>query len=358
MPSELEIAVDQTIQIIPPGEEVVPSLTLADLDPTPLLRRPAVFPEWRARLRDAILAELKEADPTTETGQEKIKSAAYRVARFKTTIDTFGMNLTEDWRKATEVVNKQRKQIKDSLEGLQAEIKKPMEDYLAAEAARKARVAALLTALEGATRFEIGTTAADMSARLEKLKAFEIEEAVFQAEYHRAVALKVAALPALDELIAKAKKDEAEKAELEQLRREKAEREAAQAREAAAAAAAARRAQEAAEAEARAAAAQAAAAEAAAKARDEAVARGAAEAEAAEAAAKAAEEAKAAAVAAEDYRRAQEAEFAARLRERRRAAEAAIRDAMVREADISPDQADLIILGITTGDIPHLTLTP
>lgn len=359
---------DQTVEIDPARVEIlnasargaVPGTDLATLDPTPLLKQPGVFTPWFEQLKEEVLAEAAQHDHTTETGREKIRAVAYRVARLKTTIDKQGTALTEDWRKSTKTVNAQRKVIERMMEDLQDAVKADMEAWEAAEQARATKVAEVMQRLETVADFTIGTTAAAMQERVEKLRAFVIEEGEFRGDYHRAIALRDAAIPKIEALTAATKRAEEEAAELAALRAEKAAREA-QAAQAAAAerlrvereAREARMAEDAARSAEEHAAAQTAAAE---KAREDAIRRG-LDAEAAE---KAAEEAR---QLAEAERQKRDAEAAARLaaqaeevRARRQQRQTEIRTALILEGEITEGQADAILMAMIAGDIPHVTV--
>lgn len=359
---------DQTVEIDPARVEILgagtpgalPGTDLAKLDPTPLLKQPGTFKPWFEQLREEVLAEAAQHDHTTEAGREKIRAVAYRVARLKTTIDKEGTSLTEDWRKSTKVVNEQRKVIEKMMGDLQDSVKADMEAWEAAEQARATKVAEVMQRLETVADFTIGTTAAAMQERVEKLRAFVIEEVEFRGDYHRAIALRDAAIPKIEAMVAATKKAEEEAAELAALRAEKAAREA-QAAQAAAAerlrvekeAREARMAEEAARRAEEDAAAQVAAAE---KAREDAIRRGLD----AEAAAVAAEEAR---KQAEADRQKREAEAAERLaaeaeeaRTRRQQRQTEIRTALMLEGEITEGQADAILMAMIAGDIPHVTV--
>jgi hypothetical protein len=246
------------------------------------------FDDFYARVKAETDAHVP--DVSSAKGRDAIKSLAFKVVKTKTAIDAAGKALTEEWRAQTTKVDAARKAIRDKLDSLRDEVRKPLTEWEAAEEARVDAFQAALARFQGAGAVAIGETAAEVSGRLADLEAEQVDEATFQEIAPLAAAALESARNALRSAIARLTQEEADRAELERLRRENEEREA-RAR---------------AEAEAR------AQAEAAAKAKAEAEERAQHEAEA-----QADRERQAAA------RAAQEAEDRARAEERRKADEAA-----------------------------------
>jgi len=79
------------------------------------------------------------ADLTTAKGRKLIASTAHKVARSKVYLDEIGKNLVADWKTKTALVDQVRKKIRDRLDDLKAEIRRPLEAWEAAEAARVER---------------------------------------------------------------------------------------------------------------------------------------------------------------------------------------------------------------------------
>lgn len=86
----------------------------------------------------AIKTEVKSftADPSTKKGREAIASMAHKVARSKTFLDDLGKTLGEDTRKALDLINAERKKVRDSLDNLKSEVRKPLDQWEAAEMIR------------------------------------------------------------------------------------------------------------------------------------------------------------------------------------------------------------------------------
>ncbi|MCK4857129.1 MAG: hypothetical protein KAT58_04095 [candidate division Zixibacteria bacterium] len=64
--------------------------------------------------------QIEEAEPdvTTNAGREKIASLAYKIARTKTGLDKAATSLTADQKEIIDVVNKERREMRDDLDGL------------------------------------------------------------------------------------------------------------------------------------------------------------------------------------------------------------------------------------------------
>lgn len=190
----------------------------------------------------SVLDSIKEGarsiviDPATEKGRKEIASLAYKIARTKTALDDAGKSLTEEQRKFIEKVNEDRKIVRDELDELKDEIRKPLSEYEEREKARVARheskigdIAALADPFEKLASHEI-------AARIEIAKAVSLDG--FDEFRQRAETTLHAALHKLDAAFTLAKEEEnriaqEEAARVERERKEREEREAKIAAEAA-----------------------------------------------------------------------------------------------------------------------------
>ncbi|MBP8062483.1 MAG: hypothetical protein KAY29_01315 [Brevundimonas sp.] len=89
-------------------------------------------------LIERIAAEVRAHKPdlTTAKGRDAIKSLAYKVARSKTMLDDAGKLLTDEQRKAISTVDAARRKMREALDALKDEARKPLDDWEAAEATR------------------------------------------------------------------------------------------------------------------------------------------------------------------------------------------------------------------------------
>lgn len=323
-------------------------------------------------------------DLTTEKGRKEIASMAFKVAKTKTAIDAAGKLLNEEARAQINKVDAARRDIREKLDALKDEVRKPLTDWEAREEERVAACDALIALMKRDAVVTLEDTSASVAARLAEIKSFALDEGQFQSLLATAQQQQADAIENLSAAHARLLKEEADRAELDRLRAdaaERAERERAEAEAKAAAEAAERAKREAEESAARAAKEEKARIQAAAKAAEE-EARANAEA-AARAEREAAERAHAEALAAEK-RRADEAEAARQAEADRIARETAAREAeekaaaeaaAARAADIEhrskimgaakqaimghgvgEQTARAIVLAIAAGDVPNVSM--
>nr|WP_303705463.1 hypothetical protein [Brevundimonas naejangsanensis] len=335
---------------------------------------------------EAIKAETDKLVPdlTTEKGRKEIASMAFKVAKTKTAIDAAGKLLNEEARAKINIVDAARRDIREKLDALKDEVRRPLTEWEAKEEERVTACEALIGRMKAAAIVPLEDTAQSVADRLAEVKAFALDEGQFQTLLPAALQQQAATVETLTAAHARLVKEEADRAELERLRAEaaeRAERERAEAEAKAAAEAAERAKQEAEARAARAAEEEKARIEAAAKAAEEA-ARAQAEA-AARAEREASERAHAEALAAEK-RRADEAEAARQAEADRIARETAAREAdekaaaeaaAARAADIEhrseimgtakqaimghgvgEQAARAIVLAIAAGDVPNVSI--
>lgn len=174
-----------------------------------------------------IEAEVRAHVPDTSTnkGREAIKSLAYKVARSKTVLDDAGKALNEDARAQINQVDAARRTIRDRLDALKDEARKPLTEWEAAEAKRQARDKEILAQLtnHGMTGLE---ASGDIVAKAGVIDGITLPDD-FTGDVDAAEAARDATMEALRNMFSAAQKREAEAAELETLRREAAERAAA-----------------------------------------------------------------------------------------------------------------------------------
>ena len=195
--------------------------------------------------RIADLARAHQPDLSTAAGRSRIASVAHAVARSKTALDDAGKALTSDLRDKINVVDAERRRMRDFLDALKVEVRAPLTAW---EAAEDARVEALKSRLGLFDRPAVDGTSASLSRLAAEIEAIAIDD-TWQEFTAAAGKAKDEALRRLRSDLATAQAAEEaarreelrlaeERAELERLRaekaaREKADREAAEARAAA-----------------------------------------------------------------------------------------------------------------------------
>lgn len=175
---------------------------------------------------------------TTQKGRDRYASMAHQIAKSKTALEAVGKALSAKQKELPKKIDAERKRVWDTLELWQKEVRKPLDDWQAAEDARIDRHRdAILRITVLASDIE-GIIVDDLMGRIEMVEAVELGDRwqEFETEAARA---KDDSLKTLRDTLAVRQKHEAELAEIarfnaEKAERERAEHEAAIAREAAA----------------------------------------------------------------------------------------------------------------------------
>jgi hypothetical protein len=194
---------------------------------------PAIFEnkDGVRQIIDRLREEVKSVVPdvTTAKGRKEIASLAHKVARSKTTLDGLGKELVAGIKEKAKVIDASRKIARDELDALKAEVRKPLDDWESAEAARveqHERGIAVIREYGQAGQF-LDMDSELLKRNLAELEAIELgdhwEEFAAEAE-----SVKAQSVINLTQRIAEAERREADQAELERLRKEAAEREEAE----------------------------------------------------------------------------------------------------------------------------------
>lgn len=163
------------------------------------------------------------ADISTKAGREAVASLAYKVARSKTALDDLGKDLVSEFKAKSSAVDAERRKIREELDALKDEVRKPLTDWENAEKARLAGHEDAIAALALAARLEIDMNADAIAGRLESLGTLAQRD--WQEFATRADATLNNTRSSLNAALADARKREDEAAELARLRAEQAERE-------------------------------------------------------------------------------------------------------------------------------------
>ena len=180
---------------------------------------------------DELIAACEEkamavtADASTAKGRAEIKSMAYLVTRTKTAAEAIRKALADEYKEKPKRIDANGKRLRDGLDALQARVRKPVDDWEAAEKARIETHMGGIIAIK--LRLECqDLDSAELTANIEWLEGILIDESweEFAAE---AKAAKDASLAKLYAFKAVRLRQEAEAAELARLREEQAKRDQA-----------------------------------------------------------------------------------------------------------------------------------
>ena len=187
-----------------------------------LFQKPDQIDDLISRIEAEVRAHVP--DLSTKKGRDAIASLAHKVARSKTALDNAGKDLNADLRSKIEVVDAERRKIRDRFDALKAEARKPLDDWEAAEDARLEALKARLDRLTNASPAE--DTSDAVAALITRAEATMIDDT--WAEYlPLAAKAKDATLIRLRAQLAATMQREDEAAELARLRAEAAAREEA-----------------------------------------------------------------------------------------------------------------------------------
>lgn len=314
----------------------------------------ASYSQFYEKVKSEVMSHVP--DLTTEKGRKEIASLAYKVTRSKTAIDAAGKKLNEDARAQINKVDAQRRKIRDELDALADDVRRPLTEWENAEKEREMEAEKQLSEIADLAAVVPSDTAASIKARFDKLKHFVIRDDVHLGKTNEVFAYFEKTLAEVELAYERAAKYESDQAELARLRAEQEERDRVE-REAREKAEAEQREKERREREA-----------AEQKAREEAAAQRARDEEhrkAQEAIKKAEAEARAIREKAERAERErQEAIERARREEEARAADRehrgkimkAAKEAIMAAADISDDAAKKVVLAVAASEIPHISI--
>ncbi|MGO3843479.1 MAG: hypothetical protein ACTJHY_12655 [Alcaligenes pakistanensis] len=174
------------------------------------------------RIRQEVTGH--EPDLKTKKGRDAIASRAFKVRKIKTALDSLGKEQVDRLKEIPKLIDAERKRMREELDALADEVRKPLTDWEEAEANRIAMHRNGLESMASQAR-EVGDLNSDaLRLRIESVEAEVIGESweEFEAEAHR---VKAKALEILNTALAERQKHEVEQAELADLRRKQAEQE-------------------------------------------------------------------------------------------------------------------------------------
>lgn len=190
---------------------------------------PALILADQAR-RDDLLAHIKaeidafEPDLSSAKGRDAIKSFAYKIRRTKTAIDDAGKKLNEEARARINAVDAARREVREELDGLAEQVRKPLTDWEEADKARIEECRLDIESFKKAGVVTLNDTSETVRERGTDLWRQSIDPERYRELTDEAQAAKDQAVATLQSALARLEKEEADAAELEKLRAEAAER--------------------------------------------------------------------------------------------------------------------------------------
>ncbi len=207
MTTKIDIA---DLALLPPAETALQ-----------VYQQPAGLDPYIERIRVEVTGHVP--DLTTDKGRKAIASLAFKVRKSKAALDALGKQLVDDLKEIPKKIDAERKRMRDQLDALADEVRRPLDEWEAAEEERIARHKGFIDRLASpaAIQHEIqqSMSAQDIRGIIEGIKSIVIDESLeeFEAEAHR---IKAKTLQALNAALVAREKHEAEQAELARLRAE------------------------------------------------------------------------------------------------------------------------------------------
>jgi colicin import membrane protein len=177
---------------------------------------------------EAVISKLEadvrgvKTDISTDAGRKEIASLAYKVARSKTALDDMGKDLVADIKAQAGKIDADRRIIRDRLDALKDEVRKPLTDW---ENAEKNRVAAHEQALAAMMQLLHTPAAGSEDIRRYLGEMSQIAQRDWQEFAARATGTADEVRNSLNRSLADFVKREEEAVELARLRAEQVERE-------------------------------------------------------------------------------------------------------------------------------------
>lgn len=180
---------------------------------------------------DPILEEIRRQamgispDVSTAKGRKEIASMAHKVAQSKTYLDGIGKKLTDEYKEIPKKIDANRKKIRDYLDSLKDEVRKPLTEW---EDAEKARVQEIRDRIDAISQHvymaENAESSESISDMINRITNAQIDDS-FAEFKDEAQAVKDATLVKLYAALDAARRSESERAELQRLREEAVKRE-------------------------------------------------------------------------------------------------------------------------------------
>ena len=163
------------------------------------------------------LAKGLVADVATKEGVSQIKSCARQIASAKTKIDNLGKQVVAELKKIPGVIDENRRNFREKMEALQAEIRRPVTEIEEREAE--------IDRIKAVHQQLISADSATIKQNIEAVKAIALTAEKWKESLEKATKAVNGEINALETMLKAAEKREAEARELEELRKKQEEAE-------------------------------------------------------------------------------------------------------------------------------------
>lgn len=155
------------------------------------------------------------ADVATKEGVSQIKSCARQIASAKTKIDNLGKQVVAELKKLPGVIDENRRNFRDKMEALQAEIRRPVTEIEEREAE--------IDRIKAVHQQLISADSATIKQNIEAVKAIALTAEKWNDSLEKATKAVNGEINALETMLKAAEKREAEARELDELRKKQEE---------------------------------------------------------------------------------------------------------------------------------------
>lgn len=159
-------------------------------------------------------------DLTTDKGRKAIAALAYKVSRTKTAIDDAGAALKSEWLKKSQLVDASRREIREKLDELREQARRPLTEWETAEETRQAECAEFIENMRKASIVLSADTSEQVAAMLRAVEEMPIDPAKFQDTEKQAIEAKGATVAILRAAVTRIQQEETDRIELAKLRAE------------------------------------------------------------------------------------------------------------------------------------------
>ena len=172
---------------------------------------------------DRIRQEVSSLVPDTSTkkGRDAIASAAMKVARSKTYLDGVGKELVDKLKEQPKLIDAERKRVRDILDALKDEVRKPLTDWEIAEENRVQQIKSRILAMQS---YPEVMTSRNIELHISRLKKTDVTDGSFQEFVGEAALAKLKSIDKFERLLIEIISQENEQKEFERLKKESEEK--------------------------------------------------------------------------------------------------------------------------------------
>ncbi len=163
-------------------------------------------------------------DLTTDKGRKRIASLAATVARSKTAVDAAGRAYLKRLKEMPKGIEAELREFIAAMDALRDEVRKPLNEYEAAEIARRDAIEDAVQGIIDLSTVPEGATSAEIEQQLADLQALIISVETYQERLEEAEEKRKYGLQLIGTAFEKLRAAEEQAAELELLRKQAAER--------------------------------------------------------------------------------------------------------------------------------------